>query len=188
VYIEPYPLETNKVVLNNCHFTEFPSGISCPSCCGACARPFIISFVRSRVALSRAGGNPASPQPVVVKACTAPSRLEVKRRLLRLPTYKFVERFVLIWTFARTSPHTDTLRFNKIASVPDSVFRRLSNIRVLILSNNMFTSYPHAITHLKDVRGTLYQLLPSCFALSDTETDLAHSVMWASDARIFGHW
>jgi hypothetical protein len=47
VYIEPYPLETNKVVLNNCHFTEFPSGISCPSCCGACARPFIHFFCPS---------------------------------------------------------------------------------------------------------------------------------------------
>lgn len=29
--VEPYPLETNKVVLNNCQFAEFPAGNATPS-------------------------------------------------------------------------------------------------------------------------------------------------------------
>lgn len=87
--VDPYPLETNKVVLNSCQFTEFPSEL-----------------------------------------------------VATLPRHSR-------WTSKPVLHHLD-LRFNKITAIPDSVFQRLSNIRVLILSNNRFASYPTAITHLKD--------------------------------------
>jgi len=47
--------------------------------------------------------------------------------------------------------HHIDLRFNSISSIPDRYFQTLTNIRVLILSNNRFAAFPTQVCQLKEV-------------------------------------